>query len=407
MEENINIKNELLSLYKIIKNKISNNTIQNNENEDINTINSISLINYIKESILLLISQTTNNDNNTTLKNNYHQLESQIIKLETDIKYYLKNFMRYKILKDTLEMKLNAYIGLEEEYEDLKEKVKYEGGKFLENDRKDNEIIILRRENSTLKKEISKLENKNKKYENKNNEYINKIKELENIIDINNKKICNLEKTINDNIINKNKIYKNLNNSNSCTNIGILNHENSLTKLDNTNNYSLKNLKNIYNFNNNKKIINFFSPKFDLNPLEQHKIQNQNPNNKTIGINSNTFNGNYNKIINSFGNKKIKIPSKNDFTIIKQPRNNSISVIHVENDESKSILINKIKEDKINKYINLNKSGNKTRNLNQILNSKAQNICPLTVKNNGHIIPKYIQRELPKNIINKSSSLNI
>ena len=402
MEENLNIKNELLSLYKIITSKISYNTIQNNENEDINTINSISLINYIKEYIPLLISQTTNS-NYTILENNYHQLESQIIKLETDIKYYLKNLMRYKILKDTLEMKLNAYMGLEEEYEDLKEKVKYEGGKFLENDRKDNEIIILRRENSTLKKEISKLENKNKKYENKNNEYINKIKELENIIDTYNKKICNLEKTIKDNIINNNKIYKNLNNSNSCT--SIINNENSLTKLDNANSFSLKNLKNICNFNNNKKIMNFYSPKFDLNPLEQHKIQNQN--NKTIGINSNTFNVTYNKIINSFGNKKIKIPIKNDFTILKQPRNNSISVIRPENDESNSILVNKIKDDKINKYINLNKSGNKTRNLNQILNSKAQNIYPLTVKNNGHIIPKYIQRELPKNIINKSSSLNI
>ena len=50
-------------------------------------------------------------------------------------------------------MKLNAYMGLEEEYEELKEKVKYDGGKFLDNERKENEIIILRKENSSLKKE--------------------------------------------------------------------------------------------------------------------------------------------------------------------------------------------------------------------------------------------------------------
>jgi hypothetical protein len=51
---------------------------------------------------------------------------------------------------------------MEEEYEELKEKLKYEGGKFLDNDRKDNEIMILRNENSKIKKEIVKLENRKK-----------------------------------------------------------------------------------------------------------------------------------------------------------------------------------------------------------------------------------------------------
>ena len=76
-------------------------------------------------------------------------------------------------------MKLNAYMALEEEYEELKEKVKYEGGKFLDNDRKDNEIIILRRENSSLKKEIIKFEGKIKNNENKNKEYQDKINPLD------------------------------------------------------------------------------------------------------------------------------------------------------------------------------------------------------------------------------------
>ena len=38
-------------------------------------------------------------------------------------------------------MKLNAYMCLEEEYEELKEKLKYEDGKFLDNERKENEYI--------------------------------------------------------------------------------------------------------------------------------------------------------------------------------------------------------------------------------------------------------------------------
>ena len=40
----------------------------------------------------------------------------------------------------------------------MKTKYKYEDGKFLENDRKDNEILILRAENSNLKAQIEKNE---------------------------------------------------------------------------------------------------------------------------------------------------------------------------------------------------------------------------------------------------------
>ena len=36
----------------------------------------------------------------------------------------------------------------------MKEKLKYEEGTFLDNDRKDHEILILRAENSNLKKPI-------------------------------------------------------------------------------------------------------------------------------------------------------------------------------------------------------------------------------------------------------------
>ena len=35
-------------------------------------------------------------------------------------------------------MKTNAYILLQEEYEELKEKLKYEDDKFLDNERKEN-----------------------------------------------------------------------------------------------------------------------------------------------------------------------------------------------------------------------------------------------------------------------------
>ena len=51
---------------------------------------------------------------------------------------------------------------MEIEFEELKDKLKYDGGEFLQNDRKENEIEILRRENCNLKNEIEKIEKEKK-----------------------------------------------------------------------------------------------------------------------------------------------------------------------------------------------------------------------------------------------------
>ena len=405
MDENTEIKEELLSLYNEIKNNITEKKIQTNtikNKEDINACDSLSIISTIKDMIQLLISikpseinsntfgDESGNENSKMLKD-YIQLENLIIKLENDNKYYLKKFMQYKIQKDSLEAKLNAYMALEEEYEELKEKVKYEGGKFLDNDRKDNEIIILRSENSALKKEIINFEMKNKNNEYKTKEYQNKIKDLQNNVENLNKKIYKLEKIIKDNTVK--------NNSNSCNNLRIKSNENLSNKNNYTSEYSLANLKNIINLNNtnnNRRLPNFHSPKNDLIYLEHNK----NLNNNTINaINTNIFAGSYNKVINGINNKKIKIPIKKDFNLLKQPRNNSISVIRGrETDESKTLIKGK----------HLHKSGSKTKtNNNKIfnLNSKTNNIYPLSCKNskNGQIVRRYIQKEFNRN----SSSQNI
>ena len=57
-----------------------------------------------------------------------------------------------------MENKISEYMEMEEEFEEMKTKLKYEEGRFLKNDRKDNEIIIIRGENSNLKHSIKKLE---------------------------------------------------------------------------------------------------------------------------------------------------------------------------------------------------------------------------------------------------------
>ena len=173
-EGNNQVKEQLFSLFKDIKDDIPNDKLPLNKKniQNISTLDSITLITYIKESIPILINQkiseakTQNNhnndvsmefDENSNLKKEYNQLENQLKKVESDNRHYLKMYLKSEIQKKVLDMKLNAYMCLEEEYEDLKEKVKYEGGKFLDNERKDNEIFILRAENSSLKKEIVKL----------------------------------------------------------------------------------------------------------------------------------------------------------------------------------------------------------------------------------------------------------
>ena len=423
MNENLKIKEELFSLYQNIKNIVPNEKLPTNRaknTEDINTYSSLILINNIKDFIPLITNNKNFENNNhefndefidyNKILKDYNQLENQIRKLEEDNKYYLKILMQYTIQKNSLEMKLNAYISLEEEYEDLKEKVKYEGGKFLENDRKDNEIIILRNENSTLKKEILKLEIKNKTTETKMKEYQISIKELQNNVENLNKKIYNLDKIIKDNAKNN----YNHNNNNSCTNLRIKSNENIVkTKINNNNMYnyqsnnSLNSLKDIINHNhkfNNQRILNFHSPKNDILFLDHNKLRNNH--HQTINaINTNIFTSTYNRIINGSNNKKVFAPVKNDFNIRKQAKSNSITSIKRKEEEyNDNISHNKYNRDNNEKF--LRKSLNQTKSFNKSINVKFHYMNPLSCKNsknNEIIVRKYIQKEFNRN----SSAQNI
>ena len=415
MSENLKIKEELFSLYQNIKSIVPNEkmpTNRENNTEDINSYNSLILINNIKD-LIPLITNNKNFDNNNhefnseftdynKILEDYNQLENQIRKLEVDNKYYLKVLMQYKIQNNSLEMKLNAYMSLEDEYEELKEKVKYEGGKFLENDRKDNEIIILRNENSNLKKEILKLEIKNKTSEKKMKEYQKTIKELQNNVENLNKKIFNLDKIIKDI-----KNNYNHNNNNSCTNENI-----GKKKISNSNmhyyqsNNSLNSLKDIINHNhkfNNQRVLNFHSPKNDILFLEHNKMRNNH--HQTINtINTNIFTSTYNRIINGNNNKKVIVPAKNDFNRKKTKSNSIASLKRKEEKYYDDISLNKYNRDNNEKF--LHKSINQTKSFNKTLNAKFHCMNPLSCKNsknNEIIVRKYIQKEFNRN----SSAQNI
>ena len=383
-KENKKIKEELYSLYKTI---LKNNTKEFNisQIQDISSYSNLSLITNIKKHLIEMILL------NIKYEDNLLQQENMIKKLEFDIKYYLKNLLHYKIQNKSLEIKLNAYSSMEEDYEELKEKVKYEGGKFLENDRKDNEIMILRNENSKIKKEIKKLENQKVIME---SEYNDKIKQLEMEIDKLNKKISDMEKNNKEN------------NSNSSINLKANGKDNKdmINKKIKRNNFSLSNIHNIINFTNNnfintnKKLISLHSPKDDLLYLERSRNKS---NNKTT-VTNNLFTATYNKIMNGINNNhKIYFPFKKDFNLIKYSRNKSISVMKGrEFSESKTMSFN-------SNYIN--KSDHKPKNFNKIINTKQQNVFPLNnydLKNMGKIEKKYINKNLSRIISAKNIKNN-
>ena len=373
--ENEKIKEELYSLYRItIKSKDSK--LNTSDIQDISSFTILSLITNTKKYITKII------EDNKKYKEYLFQLGNMIKKLEIDIKYYLKELFHYKIQNNSLEMKITAFSSMEEEYEELKEKVRYEGGKFLENDRKDNEIMILRNENSKIKKEIKKLESQKMILEAEKNEYKDEIKQLENNVDILNKKIVDLEKNMKDNKFNSSVNLK-MNNKD--------NKDNLINKKIKRNNYSLSNLQNIINFtnnnfiNNNRKLVNFHSPKDDILYLEHSRNKYTN---KTT-VNTNLFTATYNKIINGVNTNKILFPFKKEFNLLKYTRNKSISNLKGrEFGESKTMSFN-------GNYVN--KSENKQKSFNKILNTKQQNVFPMNsndFKNLGQIEKKYVNKNL-------------
>ena len=329
-EGNNQIKKELCSLFQGIKDDIPNDKLPLNKKniQNISTLDSITLITYIKDTLPLLINHkiseaiTQNNNDfsleveeNSNLKREYKQLENQLRKLESDNRYYLQIYLKSEIQKKVLDMKLNAYIFLEQEYEELKEKVKYEGGKFLDNDRKDNEIMILRTENSSLKKAIIKLENISKNKDNQIKEHLKTIQNLQNNVENLNQKIYKLKTFINNRIndINSKNIALSKERNNSMADLGIKNSDNVFTKIEYFRNINPKNIcndiQNIKSVHTNtiklQKKINFNSPKNN-----SMRVDNKNNSNNNISINTvNTqlLSTIYNKL-NKQSKRNVKIP---------------------------------------------------------------------------------------------------
>jgi hypothetical protein len=397
------IKQELYNLYKAIQNSIKENNINLNDLTDIQDISYYdcsALIDNIKN--ITTLSLTYNNNfkneeiklsNNKNKEEHYIQMESMIKKLEFDIKYYLKNLLHYKIQNNSLEQKINSLMSIEEDYEDLKQKVKYDGSKFLENDRKENEIMILKNENSKMKKVITNLERQKLILENEKNELYDKVKKLENDNKLMDEKIIDLEKNIQEK-------------KNNDNNINI-----------NTNKKIQKNFHNMININNNtninkpKRIVNFLSPRDDklyLEHLRDNKI-----NNKTLNsnpINNNLFTATYNKIAHGINANKL-FPFRKDLNILKYTRNKSLFSLKGIDNESKTMSYNnKINIDKNETF--KQKSGNKQKNFAKMINNKnkqqySQYSAFSLSNNSSKDIFQNDKKNINKNFIRNGSAKNM
>ena len=172
----MDIKFKLSTYYSDLLNQISEYSqekIKEYKNINCKDRNIFEIFEYIKKLTTILIELKVSeviskNDNNKI----YFQLENYTKKLEKDIKLLYREIFEYKIQTNALEDKIKVYKIIQEEYEELKEKVKFFGGKFLDNEKKENEILILKQENEIIKKELTKFDKKNQLNETLKNNYI-------------------------------------------------------------------------------------------------------------------------------------------------------------------------------------------------------------------------------------------
>lgn len=342
-----NLKIELYELYIDIKSYL----ISLNEN-----ITNDSEIETSSDPLLII---KTIHDYINIIKNNKEinlisQMENIIIKLEKDLKYHIKNEFMLKIQKDSADSKIRSFMEMEEEFEELKEKVRYEGGKFLNNDRKDNEIKILRRENSNIKREVKKMEIKIRNLEKKGLEDQGIIDELKIKIIKSDKKLEEMEKEL--------EVLKNK------KSMEIENHENKNIYLKIVDKNSLSKI-NINSIGNNKMgmrlkrdLTNYQWP---LSQVNYESVKSNNNNQRTVDNTSNKLIIHTFDKVNNRNNKNVIAPLRNlklkdEFKY----KNNSISM---RSDENKKFeIIGKYLPNNVNKYI----PNTKVRNLSKDNNIK-------------------------------------
>ena len=380
-------KELLYELFYEIKSEILGTKIEIEEEEyqeNIKTITIPKLVKYIHDSIQILIKKKideskkeqkeednlifNNKDNNMKIEldnNEMLKYETILKKLECKERYLTKLNFQNKLQKDAMENKISDYMEMEDEFEEMKTKLKYEDGRFLNNDRKDNEIIIIRGENSNLKKMIKKLEQQitdlNKEISQKSKLISDLETEKKNL-----KEKLEEAKKHND-ILNSHSININFNNMSGS------NNKNSIQQNNNVN--SINNVENI-NRHTTTKYPHYFNSELNTGKIKDEKMSKYFPYKKI-----------HNKILNNKHNQRESLSNtKNESS-----------------EKLKSDFLNKYFTGKgINKNNNINVNGNTS---NMPLNNSCVkvNYFPIAKNNkpNNNNIKPYFNRNMNYNLMKK------
>ena len=405
----MDIKFKLSTYYSELLNQISefsSERIKEYKKVNIKEKSSIKILEYIKDLTSVLIELKISEVSSENEKNKeYFQLEDYVKKLEKDIKIFYSQIFEYKIQVASLEDKIKVYKIIHQEYESLKEKVKFFDGKFLDNEKKENEILILKKENEIIKKELSKAEKKNESNENLKKNYITKINELYKEIKQLNKKLES-KSIVNNNISNYNSsntpnVNKNINNNNDNNLLSKLLYKPNINELKNIisnntinkNHYKfLKGLKNFFQQTtyNNKRQNNYNITK-NLYLNSNNNLKSNNINCSTVSTSGqNIFTSNYNKI-NSH-DRIIKIKKTNNWK-----NKNSISMKIEKDENNKSLPINKLIRNK--SHSRYKHQNNNKKTYSKINSLKPNESCPITCKNRRS---SKVRRLLNKNLNNNN-----
>jgi hypothetical protein len=248
-------KDNLYSLYYELTSEIKGQKIELDEEEYEDNLRATPLnqiVNYVRESVMILLKKFSKNKPKLATPNetDINQYEKLLRKFEERQRNFIKQNFMHKLQREIFEAKIEEYMDMEDEFEEMKTKYKYEDGKFLDNDRKDNEILIIRAENTNLK---SIIEINEKNVETMKKEIVNKDKQIKQLNEKIDKLMKQLEKTEKELNLFSN-INININNGNNNNNSHIQNsnkHPN-----DNNNNHSInESLSPIANRNNNSNQI--------------------------------------------------------------------------------------------------------------------------------------------------------
>ena len=381
-------KELLYELFYEIKSEILGTKIEIEEEEyqeNIKTITIPKLVKYIHDSIQILIKKKideskkeqkeednlifNNKDNNMKIEldnNEMLKYETILKKLECKERYLTKLNFQNKLQKDAMENKISDYMEMEDEFEEMKTKLKYEDGRFLNNDRKDNEIIIIRGENSNLKKMIKKLEQQITDLNKEISEKAKLIADLE--TEKNNLKEKLEEAKKHNDILNSHSININFNNMSGS------NNKNSIQQNNNVN--SINNVENI-NRHTTTKYPHYFNSELNTGKIKDEKMSKYFPYKKI-----------HNKILNNKHNQRESLSNtKNESS-----------------EKLKSDFLNKYFTGKgINKNNNINVNGNTS---NMPLNNSCVkvNYFPIAKNNkpnNNNNIKPYFNRNMNYNLMKK------